>query len=66
MEDKERLRIVVNRLIEENRYSLEEYDGWTDLARKWGLTGVAERLEEAKKAISSGNDALASALEMMQ
>ena len=66
MEDGAQLRIVLNRLMEENRYSLDEYDRRIDGARKSGNGGAAERMEEAKQSIERGNEALRAALKLIK
>ncbi|HEY3277418.1 MAG TPA: hypothetical protein VGJ94_12430 [Syntrophorhabdaceae bacterium] len=63
MENKAQLRIVLKRLMEENRYDLEEYGKWKERAEKAGETAAAESLEKARQCIAEGNKALGKALE---
>ena len=63
MEDSERLRIVLKRLIEEMGYYEEEYAGWTDLAESAGLDTAAGLIKDAQESLKSGNNALKAALD---
>ena len=63
MEDAERLRIVLKRLIEEMGYYEEEYADWTDLATNAGLDTAAGLIRDAQESIRSGNSALKAALD---
>jgi len=63
MEDSERLRIVLKRLIEEMGYYEEEYADWMDLAKNAGLEAAAGLIKDAQESIRSGNSALKAALD---
>jgi hypothetical protein len=66
MENTERLRVVLKRLIEEMGYYDEEYAGWTELAKDAGLDTAAGLIKDAQESIRSGNRALQAALDSIR
>ena len=66
MEEKDRLRVVLMRLLEENRHSLEEYEHWIDAAEKAGLGDVRDLIGEAEKSTRSAARAMSAALELIR
>ncbi len=65
MEEKDRLRVVLMRLLEEDRYSLEEYGHWMDVAEKAGLGDVRDLIGEAEKSTRSAMRATSAALDLI-
>jgi len=63
MDDREQLRIVLTRLIEENTYTLEDYGRWEALAEKAGEEDASQAIKKARQAISEGTGALKGALD---
>ena len=62
MDDKERLRIVLQHLIGHNEGHAEDYVRWIELAKKNDMTHVAELITEASKQMGKASEALKRAL----
>jgi hypothetical protein len=63
MDGKERLRIVLNHLIEHNEGHAEDYQRWIELAKSNRMAQVAELITEASKQMGKASEALKTALD---
>jgi len=66
MEDKNRLRIVLKQLIENNEYLTENYRKWTRVAATAGLDNVSKEIDEAGQLIQIATQKLKGALGLME
>ena len=65
MDDRERLKIILRRLAEENEYDLEEYDRWIALAEKAGSVEAAGLIRTAKESMEGAGRSLRAAWEVL-
>lgn len=66
MEDKNRLRIVLKQLIENNEYLIENYRKWARVAATGGLDNVSKEIDEAGQLIQIATQKLKGALGIME
>ncbi len=66
MEDKDRLRIVLKQLIENNEYLMENYRKWARVAATGGLDNVSKEIDEAGQFIQIATQKLKGALGIME
>lgn len=55
MEERERLKVVLEHWIRHNESHFEEYRRWAEVAARIGLEGVRERIDEAIGHIEEAN-----------
>ncbi|RLA84594.1 MAG: hypothetical protein DRG31_04745 [Deltaproteobacteria bacterium] len=55
MEDRERLRVMIEHWIRHNESHFEEYRRWAEVARALGLEGVDRKIQEAVDRIREAN-----------
>ena len=63
MENKEKLRVLLQHWIDHNNGHAEEFERWRQTAQSEGASSVAHHIQEAIAAMKTANNALAHALE---